>query len=149
MSPDHEQNQYVDIDDIPPPDENAPCPHLVAKSGYLAIAYYVDPGSYDGEWKVISLGANHAEIAVITFQSAPIHALATLPFDYRMGSNVYEVLNSDWRRERREPEVESKRHIQFAFRDATFDCLCDSYLVEVFDGHMSAVVELMTARMGA
>jgi hypothetical protein len=147
MSDHIESEQVIELTDVPEPEQNAPCPHVISDADRVALAYIISHGAHFGFRKVLTLGPAAEDIAVIHFRLPVVYSFRPLPVDYRIGSSVLELLDSELIKNERERGGQPLRHIRFAFRNATFDCLCEGYHFTVYDGAMSDVLSHLAGNL--
>jgi hypothetical protein len=137
----------VRLSEMPPIDVGAPMPRVYATEQELELDYYV-----------VRLPANEAamdpeRIAVIKFQFPRAHFFGPPNEEVLQGHPLHgrgleryagqEVIDSSWIRSleaanrvhphHRPERYASFRHFVFTFHDSTFECIAESYQVEVKD----------------
>lgn len=152
-------------------DIGAPLPHLIRNDHRTFLAFLVsqpDP-NWDGSYATIKSPADTTAepLALVEFQSCVSAKLGTPndevfeghPLDGR-GLDAYTaqlVVNSPWLAELerinrvhvgyRSERWRSLKHYVFWFHDTTFECVAESYSVEVFHETFSALLARICARL--
>lgn len=80
----------------------------------------------------------------------------SIPRYKTVGADLVEVLQSEWAADVRtqnrigfpDREYDAGRHVLFQFKDSTFECLCQSFEVEVTTEPRTAVIKRLVERLG-
>jgi hypothetical protein len=164
-----EQDEVLELSDVPPPDLGAPLPCVCSDEHRLLLAYIVsepDP-DWDGSYvTVISPQSAGMAIALITFRWPYAHMFGP-PNDEAFQGHplaerglgpyaVFEVRHSSWVRQLERMNAvhpyhnaarffATKRHYIFAFHDSTFECIAEGFEVQTLRGSMQIAMARMVA----
>ncbi len=144
-------DSVIELNEFPFPDTGAPCPVILPKEMQLWLAYYVhgdDPRfekKYSKIWydsdeqcvdscfavvSMLSLAHTFGQPGEHNFETHPLSKRGLHPF------MVAEIENSSWLAALIQaglcdtsttPSTEQYRHIIFAFRDETFECIAKDF----------------------
>jgi hypothetical protein len=167
-----ERDRVTELTDVPPSSVGAPLPLVIGDEHRLVLAYYVEESSPGRDGSTIR-GVHRADagepVALVRFKFCYAHMFGP-PNDEAFDGHplasrglhpygAFEVSESSWiRRLERMNSVHPhhrpdrfwrRRHLIFAFHDATFECVCDGFDVRLTRGSIEAVVpEMMTLLEG-
>ncbi len=159
-----EQDELIEIQDLPQSSIGAPIPMIACDEHALLLAYYIEnvPDDWDGtSVRVVGPDSNDETVALLKFEWCYAHMFGPPNDEAYTGHpladrglapySVFEVRNSSWIRlaERRnavhpyhKPEcfLENKRHFIFFFHDSTYECIAKSYSFELLQGSVKGVL---------
>ncbi len=153
----------IELSELPQSSVGAPCPMILAGEHHLHLAYYLQdvPAEWDGrDIRVLCDSAGDEPCAVVRFHLAYAHFFGP-PNDESFEGHplaarglrpyaVFEVAKSSWIRslERmnshhpyHRPERFAKyKHLIFTFHDTTFECVAESFDVNIRRGSVREVL---------
>lgn len=159
-----EQDELLEIPDLPQSSIGAPIPMIACDEHTLYLAYYIENTPEDRvRTSVEVVGPDSADetVALLKFETCYAHMSGPPNNESYTGHplsdrglkpySVFEVKNSSWIRqaERRnavhpyhKPEYffENKRHFIFFFHDSTYECIAESFSVELINGSVKDVL---------
>lgn len=164
-----QQDQVIELSDLPQSSVGAPLPIVVADEHRLFVVYMVeepDP-DWDGRSVRVVTPEDSAElIALVQFVRPSAHFLGP-PNDEAFAGHplaarglhpygAFEVKQSSWirlleRRNRVHPHHRSsafaaRRHFVLAFHDSTFECIAHGYEARVVRGSVNDVAQSVLGR---
>ena len=159
-----DQDQVINVDDMPQSSGGAPLPIVLADEHYVLLAYYLRADSRE-----FNVNGDNEPIAIVKFNHCYAHffgppndeALHGHPLSSRglHPSGVFEIKNSSWLRKlermnsvhpahNKERFMANKHHFIFSFHDSIFECIAQSFVVEVKKGSMKKMISYMIELLG-
>jgi hypothetical protein len=156
------------LQDIPEMSAGAPLPVLLQSEGICCLAYLCNTRSPDWDGRSVRVVSHDTEdepVAIVAFKGVAAtyfgrpndEALRGHPL-YDRGLKPYsafDVANSEWiaslermnrvHRNHKAEHFRDFRHYVFTFHDSTFECVADSYAVELTTGSISGALARMRA----
>ncbi len=162
-----EQDQVIELKDVPQSSVGAPMPIVVAGEHEVFLTYYLQdtPEDWDGTWvRLVDADSAGEPVAVVKFQSCCAHMFGP-PNDEAFHGHplaarglapygVFEVQHSSWIRRLEQMNavhpshdkqrfMQDKRHFVFSFHDSTFECIAHGFEFEVATGSVKSVAALL------
>ena len=162
-----DKDQVVELKDAPQSSVGAPNPILLAGEHDLLLTYYLEdtPEGWDGtSVRGVGTATEGEPVAVVNFKRCTAHmfgppddeAFSGHPLAQRgLGPyGVFEIRNSSWVRKLEKmnavhPQhdkhrfMANKKHFVFSFHDTTFECIAESFSVEVSRGSVKSMIPKM------
>ena len=160
----------VKIDWQPEWNTGASCPHVISseeKTFLIYLARVIDP-HWDGSYvNVIGSKSNEPQpLVLVEFKGCYIYKFGGMNDEVWQGHSLYEkglegysahrIENSEWLKEQKrinsvhpfykEEHWSKYNHFMLLFHDTMFECLAESYTVEVHRDFFGNVVKLATAK---
>ncbi len=159
-----EQDELIEIRDLPQSSIGAPNPMIACDEHALCLAYYIQdaPDGWDGSSvRVVGPDSASETVALLRFEWCYAHMFGPPNDEAYTGHpladrglepySVFEVKNSSWIRqaERRnavhpyhkaEHFFKNKRHFIFFFHDSTYECIAKSFNVELIQGSVKGAL---------
>jgi hypothetical protein len=158
-----DRDRVTELSDVPQSSVGAPCPLILASEQESLVAYFVQesPAAWDGKSvRVVATDSLGEPAALVRF----LRMRATMfgpPNDEAFSGHplaerglhpygAFEITESSWIRQLERmnavhpchrPEVFSThRHFVLAFHDSTFECVANSYALELSTGPLTELV---------
>ncbi len=150
-------DRVIELADLPQCDTGTPLPTVIATDHQIYLMYYLKhtpaPG-WDGTWVQEVDSHTSGNLAIISFERCHTHMFGW-PNDEILHAHplaklglrhygIFRVENSSWIRAlekmnsihpmHRPGMLLSLSHFIFAFHDSTFECIAESYQVQIKDG---------------
>lgn len=156
-------DRVIRLKDVPKSSGGAPIPIVLAGEHDVFLTYYVqnEPDDWDGSLIEVNPDSEQGFAANIMFKKATAHMFGS-PNDETFSGHplarkglkpygIFEVQNSSWIRSLEKVNsvhryhdkvtyMQNKRHFVFAFHDSTFECVAESFVVEVKSGSVKKMV---------
>jgi hypothetical protein len=167
-----DKDEVIELGTAPQSSVGAPNPMLLAGEHDLFLAYYVQnvPGDWDGtSARIVDIDTEGEPVAVVRFSRCSAHMFGPPndeAFDGHPLANrglkpygVFEIKKSSWVRKLERMNavhprhdkhsfMKGKKHFVFSFHDETFECVAETFTVEVSTGSVKGVVRRLLEAAG-
>jgi hypothetical protein len=162
-----DQDQVIELEDVPQSSVGAPNPVVLASEHDVQLTYYLEnaPEGWDGTTvKIVGTDTEGEPVAIVKFQRCSAHMFGP-PNDEAFSGHplverglhpygAFEIGNSSWIRQLERMNavhpyhdkhrfMAEKKHFVFAFHDSTFECIAEGFEVAVFTGSVKSMVPRM------
>jgi hypothetical protein len=149
----------IEVTSAPQSSIGAPCPAIVASENSLRLVYYLEEDRLAPDWRSVPVkpeAANDSkELCAVVVFSFPYAHMFGPPNDEAFGGHplasrglepysVYEVASSSWIKAlakmdsvhpyHRAERFNTLKHYIFSFHDSTFECVAQSFSIELCRG---------------
>ena len=161
-----EQDRVVPLTDIPQSSVGAPLPQVLSREGITVVAFYLEdiPDGWDGtSVRIVTANTEGEPLALVRFSRCyssmfgppndeafdghPLASRGLRPY------GAFAIENSSWIRQlermnpvhqyRKPDRFWARKHYVLSFHDSTFECVADSYTVEVYESSINQILPRM------